>query len=183
MATRTPIHISVLLLPPVQILDVSPIDLFGMLTKEYLSACRLPAPLVAGSVPISITYVSEAGPNTTAECTANAGLRVTASLGDKIAGPKKTQILLIPGPDPAAVPSESVKAFVKRHVEEGTTVMTVCTGVFVAGYAGVLDGRRATGPRALLPELRRKFPRAKWEDRRWVSDGNVWCSGMYLWGP
>ena len=178
MAATNPVHITVLLLPPVQLLDVSPIDLFGMLTKDYLSACRLPRPLIAGAVPISITYVSEAGAGTTADCTANAGLRVTASLGDESVAPGNTQILLVPGPDPSAVPSEAVKEFVKRHAEQGTTVMTVCTGGFVAGHAGILQGKRATGPRALLPELRKKFPEAKWEDRRWVSDGNVWCSGM-----
>ena len=177
MATTNPIHITVLLLPPIQLLDASPIDLFGMLTKDYLSACRLPSPLIAGAVPLTITYASEAGAGTTADCTADAGLRVTASLHDKRVAPGKTQILLIPGPDPSAVPSETVKTFVKSHVEHGTAVLTVCTGVFVAGYAGVLDGRRATGPRALLPELRKKFPEARWEDRRWVSDGNVWCSG------
>jgi transcriptional regulator GlxA family with amidase domain len=180
MATTNPVNIAVLLLPPIQLLDASPIDLFGMLTKEYLSACNLPRPLIAGAVPISIIYVSEAGIGTIAECTANAGLRVTASLSDESVVPGKTNILLIPGPDPSTVPSEAVTAFIKNHAEQGTTIMTVCTGVFVAGYAGILNGKRATGPRALLPELRRKFPKATWEDCRWVSDGNVWCSGTYF---
>ncbi|MCJ1475380.1 hypothetical protein MMC13_004042 [Lambiella insularis] len=176
MPVHTPIHISVLLVPPTQLLDVSPIDLFAMLTEPYLSICFLPAPIIAGSVPLSISYVSEAGPDHPAECTANAGLRVTASLDDEIASPAKTQILLIPGPDPSTVPSEKVKTFVREHAAQGTVVMTVCTGAYLAGYAGILDGKQATGPRSLLPDLKSKFPRATWEERRWTSQGNVWCS-------
>jgi transcriptional regulator GlxA family with amidase domain len=40
-----------------------------------------------------------------------------------------------------------------------------------------LEGRKATGPRMLIPELKKKFPEATWEDKRWVSDGNLWNSG------
>ena len=172
-----PTRIAVLLLASAQLLDVSPIDLFSMLTHEYLTACRLPGPLVAGAIPSEIIYVSEAGSSSIVECTASAGLRVNASISDTIAAPGQTDILLIPGPDPSTIPGELVKAFIKAHAEKGTIVMTVCTGVFPAAYAGVLEGKRATGPRALLSDLKTKFPGTKWEDKRWVHDGNIWCSG------
>ncbi|MCJ1453486.1 hypothetical protein MMC28_003833 [Mycoblastus sanguinarius] len=171
-----PTRIAVLLLASAQLLDVSPIDLFSMLTHEYLTACRLPGPLVAGAIPSEIIYVSEAGSSSIVECTASAGLRVNASISDTIAAPGQTDILLIPGPDPSTIPGELVKAFIKAHAEKGTIVMTVCTGVFPAAYAGVLEGKRATGPRALLSDLKTKFPGTKWEDKRWVHDGNIWCS-------
>ena len=86
---------------------------------------------------------------------------------------------MVPGPDPWRYePSEAINGFVRGHFESGMDVLTVCTGVYVAGPAGILKGRRATGPRALVPELKKKFPEAVWVDKRWVSDGNLWNSGM-----
>lgn len=110
---------------------------------------------------MKITYVGESGSNSTSELTANAGLRVTAGLDDSSVAPGKVDIVLIPGPDPRKVPNEPVLYFVRRHNDvEGCVIMTVCTGVFVAGYAGILEGRRATGPRGLLitGSCRRSFP-------------------------
>src|SRR5256885_15354181 len=93
-------RVGVLLLPPVQILDVSSIDLFGMLTKDYLLACQLPGPITALGVAINIHYIAEAGFGPVAECTANAGLRISASLDDDICAPGALDVLMIPGPDP-----------------------------------------------------------------------------------
>lgn len=173
----THIRIGVLLLAPVQLLDVSPVDLFGMLTTEYLTACRLPKPLINGALPIEITYISEAGGGEIAECTSSAGLRVTGGLEDVESAPGRLNILIVPGPDPAMVISESCKSFIKKHAEKKAIIMSVCTGIFPLAHAGVVKGKRATGPRALLPELRKLFPGATWEDRRWVNDGSVWTSG------
>ena len=171
-------RIGVLLLPPVQLLDLSPVDLFGMCTKKYLLACQLPAPITALGVPIEINYITEAGAGVLAECTANAGLRTNASLDDNGSAPGTLDLLMIPGPDPAVRPSDKVKAFIRDHAASKTDVLTVCTGIFPAGYAGILKGRRATGPRALLPELRSRFPGTEWTDRRWERDANIWSSGQ-----
>ncbi|OCK83174.1 class I glutamine amidotransferase-like protein [Lepidopterella palustris CBS 459.81] len=181
MTTQIPttktLHIGVLILPPIQLLDASPIDLFSMLTPSYLTACQLPAAIISLGVPITITYIAPSGANTIALCTANAGLQINAGLSDPTVAPGVLDILLIPGPDPAAVPEEAELEFVRKHVRAGVELMTVCTGVFVAGYAGVLDGKRATGPRAIIPaHLKKKFPKVKWEEKRWVVDGKVWTS-------
>lgn len=86
---------------------------------------------------------------------------------------------MIPGPDPWAYePTEAINRFIRGHFESGTDVLTVCTGVYTAGPAGILKGKKATGPRELVPELKQKFPEALWEDKRWVRDGNLWNSGM-----
>lgn len=184
MAPKPTIRIGVLLIDVVQLLDLSPIDIFGMLSESYLSTLPfLPAPLKAGGIPIDILYISQAKPDTLQECTANAGLRIDASISDKICAPAKKggektlDILLIPGPDPFAYrPNDALNGFIKGHFENGTDVLIVCTGAYPAGYSGILNGRRATGPRPLVPELKRKFPEAIWEDKRWVSDGNLWAS-------
>jgi hypothetical protein len=53
-----------------------------------------------------------------------------------------------------------------------------CTGCFLLAESGVLKGKRASGPRALVGDLRKRFPGTEWIDgKRWVSDGNVWSSG------
>lgn len=72
-------------------------------------------------------------------------------------------------------------SFLRGHYEAGDTdILAICTGVFVCGYAGILDGKWATGPRALVPMLREMFPRAKgWDEtRRVVRDGRAWSCGL-----
>ena len=188
MAPKPTTRVGVLLVDTVQLLDLSPIDIFGMLSQSFLSTISFfPAPLKAGAVPIEILYINQAGPDALQDCTANASLRIDAAISDKICAPtpekeggeKTLDVLLIPGPDPWGYkPTDAMNAFIKGHFESGTDVLTVCTGVYVAGHAGILKGRRVTGPRALVPELSKKFPDAAWDDKRWVSDGNLWSGGM-----
>lgn len=97
-----------------------------------------------------------------------------------MAAPGKIDILLIPGPDPSAVTSEAAKGFIRAHAEKGNNVLTVCTGIYPAAEAGILEGKKATAPRALIGEFRKKFPGTEWVDRRWSRDGNVWCSGTFV---
>lgn len=188
MAPRPTTRIGVLLIDSVQLLDLSPIDIFGMLSESYISILsQFPAPLKAGALPIEILYINQAGPETLHECTARVGLRIDASISDKICAPpgkkggeKTLDILLIPGPDPWAYkPTDALNGFIKGHFDSGTDVLTVCTGVIPAAHAGLFKGRKATGPRILIPELKKKFPEATWEDKRWVSDGNLWASGEF----
>ena len=178
MSSTTPLRVGVLIIPPIQLLDLSPVDLFGMLTKEYLEACRLPAPLTALGIPVEIHYISEAGPGSSAQCTANAQLRVTAGLEDECALSGRIDVLMIPGPDPSLVPSAKVQDFIRSHADTASAIMMVCTGIFPAASTGILNGRRATGPRALVSGLRKKYPETTWEEKRWSRDGNIWCSGM-----
>ena len=177
--TTSPIRIGVLLLAPIQLLDIASIDLFGMLTKDYLEACRLPLALINGALPVEITYISEGGAGTIAESTAGAGLRVSAGLADATSAPENLDILFVPGPDPGMIPSEGAQTFLRSHMENKTTILSVCTGIFPLAHAGIVKGKQATGPRPLLPELEKKFPETQWKDRRWVHDGNVWTSGKY----
>lgn len=37
-------------------------------------------------------------------------------------------------------------------------VLSVCTGASLLAQSGVLEGRRAAGPRALVEGFRKKFP-------------------------
>jgi len=175
-----PLHIGVLIVPPIQLLDIAPIDLFAMLSQPYFEACNLPPSLVALAIPASdlkITYISASGPTSTAETTASLGLAINAGLDDPAVAPGKLDILLIPGPPPDLQVDELVLEFVRQHVKSGVDLLTVCTGFNVAAQAGVLDGKHATGTRGVTDLLAKKFPAVKWEVKRWVVDGRTWTSG------
>jgi transcriptional regulator GlxA family with amidase domain len=56
----------------------------------------------------------------------------------------------------------------------GSIILTICTGAFIAGAAGLLDGRRCTTHWMHADELARRYPTAK-VDRNvlFVDDGNL----------
>ncbi|MFI9600822.1 helix-turn-helix domain-containing protein [Streptomyces sp. NPDC052043] len=51
-------------------------------------------------------------------------------------------------------------AALRRAVDRGARVLSVCSGVFVLGAAGLLDGRRCAAHWRHADELARRFPRA-----------------------
>jgi transcriptional regulator GlxA family with amidase domain len=76
---------------------------------------------------------------------------------------------------PAA--SAAVVAWLRRHQAGLPTVVSICTGAFVLGAAGLLDGRRATTHWLFLDELRARVPAARVvDDGIYVKDGRVWTS-------
>jgi transcriptional regulator GlxA family with amidase domain len=74
-------------------------------------------------------------------------------------------------------PPAALVAWVRRAAKAGAEVCSVCTGTFVLGEAGVLDGRRCTTHWKRVRELQRRFPRATVVgDRLFVEDGPVTSS-------
>jgi transcriptional regulator GlxA family with amidase domain len=68
--------------------------------------------------------------------------------------------------------------WLRRHHRRIRTVVSICTGAFVLGEAGLLDGRRATTHWLHLRDLGARFPRARVVDEGiFVRDGGVWTSG------
>jgi transcriptional regulator GlxA family with amidase domain len=68
-------------------------------------------------------------------------------------------------------------AALRRTVDRGARVMSVCSGAFVLGAAGLLDGRRCTTHWMHSDELARRFPAAKVDpDVLYVDDGDVLTS-------
>ncbi|MFE9883873.1 GlxA family transcriptional regulator [Streptomyces scopuliridis] len=62
----------------------------------------------------------------------------------------------------------------RRAVDRGSRVLSVCSGVFVLGAAGLLDGRRCAGHWRHAAELARAYPRAVVEpDVLYVDEGPV----------
>ncbi|MGC5346189.1 GlxA family transcriptional regulator [Streptomyces sp. DT24] len=70
-------------------------------------------------------------------------------------------------------PEETLDAL-RAAVERGARVLSVCTGAFMLGAAGLLDGRRCTTHWSHAAELARRFPGATVEpDVLYVDDGPV----------
>ncbi|KAF2119341.1 class I glutamine amidotransferase-like protein [Lophiotrema nucula] len=174
------IRIGVLIVSPIQLLDIAPIDLFAMTTQSYFKACKLPQPLIDTAIPdkdLEINYIGLSGPGTSAATTANLSLQIDFGLDDAKVAPGMLDILMIPGPPPGLKPDEKVLEFVREHVKSGVDLLTICSGIFVAGFAGVLDDKHATGTRGVMDILKKEFPKVTWEDKRYYQDGKLWTSG------
>jgi transcriptional regulator GlxA family with amidase domain len=88
-------------------------------------------------------------------------------------------IVVVPGM-PFAATSRIDRAaikWLKTSAARGAEIASVCTGAFVLGYAGLLDGRRCTTHWSRTAELARLFPAARVLTKRlFVSDGAVTTS-------
>jgi len=79
--------------------------------------------------------------------------------------------------DRPAAEQQPVVAWVRRHQARLPTLVSICTGAFLLGAAGALDGRRATTHWMYLNELRARFPAARVVDEGvFVQDRGVWTS-------
>jgi AraC family transcriptional regulator, transcriptional activator FtrA len=85
------------------------------------------------------------------------------------------------GADLVAVPATGLREFPEEALQAlrdasaaGATLLTVCSGVFVLGAAGLLDGRRCTVHWKSVDELRARHPEAIIDpDVLFVDDGNL----------
>src|SRR5262249_48817310 len=70
--------------------------------------------------------------------------------------------VVVPGwSDPDDPPSEELCDALRRAAARGARVVSLCTGAFVLGAAGLLDGRRATTHWLFADRLRERFPTAE----------------------
>lgn len=67
--------------------------------------------------------------------------------------------VIVPGYLPIAVPpTDKVIDRLQTAFERGARVASICVGAFALGYAGLLDGRRATTHWQFIDELSTEFP-------------------------
>jgi transcriptional regulator GlxA family with amidase domain len=93
--------------------------------------------------------------------------------------PSSEDLIILPGLRFAAleaVPPE-VLAWLRAAHARGAQLASVCTGAFVLGRAGLLDGRQCTTHWSRVEDLQRRFPAARVLDSRlFVHDGPVTTS-------
>ncbi|MCZ4120165.1 helix-turn-helix domain-containing protein [Streptomyces sp. H39-S7] len=103
------------------------------------------------------------------------GMDVTAPYGvDRL---EEADLIAVPAgcdfPDRAEYPPELLRAL-RGAVERGGRVLSVCSGAFVLGAAGLLDGRSCTTHWRHTEALERRFPLARVEaDVLYVDDDPV----------
>jgi transcriptional regulator GlxA family with amidase domain len=88
-------------------------------------------------------------------------------------------VVIAGGSIESALPRSEARAvqWLRKRHRRIPTLVSICTGAFVLGEAGVLDGRRATTHWQYLDVLRQRFPNAHViDDEIFLRDGPVWTS-------
>jgi len=79
--------------------------------------------------------------------------------------------------DPLPADQTPLVRWLRRHHARIATVVSICTGAFLLGEAGILDGRRVTTHWMYLDALRARFPAAHVVDEGiYVNDHGIWTS-------
>ena len=174
------IHFGVLLVDPrghgVQFQDVSPVDLIADLSNEYLST--MPGPLLDPVRPFAIDLAMHYIADSLEPVRLTAGVKVVPT--DTYETCPKLDYLWIPGPTPMYQASAAEIAFIRARYAEVKVVFSICTGSIVLGASGIADGKRATGNRAIIEQLKQQFPKVQWSaEDRWVVDeeAKLWTCG------
>jgi putative intracellular protease/amidase len=85
----------------------------------------------------------------------------------------EADVLLIPGGNVGAIINDpKAMAWVRQRSSDVKTVLSVCTGAFILGKAGLLDGLSATTIAGAIPQLEKVAPKAHIvTNRRYVDNG------------
>jgi transcriptional regulator GlxA family with amidase domain len=161
--TAKPRLVVVLLYDDVQLLDFAgPADVFAQ------------ANLRAGGRAYELLFVAVGG-----EVRGTGGLSMVALPVTEIDRPIHT--LLIPGgpmkPVAKALHDAQLLAWISHAARGASRVISICSGAFLLGAVGLLDGRRATTHWMGLDEFAKRFPKVLVErDALFVQDGPIWSS-------
>jgi transcriptional regulator GlxA family with amidase domain len=89
----------------------------------------------------------------------------------------EADLVVVPASIEAGSESEPVLELLRETVARGARVMSVCTGAFTLGAAGLLDGRDCTTHWRHAAELARRYPLARVDPEvLFVCDGPVFTS-------
>jgi AraC family transcriptional regulator, transcriptional activator FtrA len=113
-------------------------------------------------------------------CALEAGKPLSAGNGTQVMAPHGLDGLL--GADLVAIPATRIRQdyppdvleALRQAAARGATILSVCSGAFVLGAAGLLDGRRCTTHWRYAQELAQLYPDAKIDpDVLFVDDGDL----------
>ncbi|MFP6584904.1 MAG: GlxA family transcriptional regulator [Candidatus Hydrogenedentota bacterium] len=155
----------------VQILDVTgPAEVFSEANRE------------AGYTVYDIRYASNA-PDGVVSSSVGLGL-ATKPLPKRL---MNFHTLAIPGAEAKAIEKvlgdEDFMTWLGNAAKKADRLASICSGAFMLGQLGLLDGRRATTHWMGLEQLQRDNPECKVEhDILYTQDGNLWTSAGVLSG-
>lgn len=146
----------------------------GLCTFEYgiaLELFALPRPEL--DVP---WYVSRIVGVDGSRLRGSGGVTVRAEAG--LAGLCDAHTIIVPGwRDHGEPPPRRLLAALCDAAAGGARFLTICSGAFVLGHAGLLDGRRATTHWRYIDDLARAFPRVRVDrEALYVEDGTITTS-------
>jgi len=161
---RRPHRIVVLLLPPVVGFDAAiPPQLFG--SARGADGAPLYEVIVAGltRAPVEGGYGYDLVPQAGAEALRRADTVIVP--GTRLPGPRTDGTL-----------TEELRRAL-GGIRRGTRIVSICTGAFVLGAAGLLDGRTATTHWGYVDEFRQLYPQVRIDENvLFVDDGDVLTS-------
>ena len=103
------------------------------------------------------------------------GLDVHARLG--LRALTRADTIVVPGYAARTDPSPAVLQSLRRAAARGARILSVCTGAFALGAAGLLDGHRATTHWQDAADLAARYPKATIDpDVLYVDDGQILTS-------
>jgi putative intracellular protease/amidase len=195
-AARPSLRLGVFLPAGAQVLDTACVDVLATMSHEYLSLledlvpppiinlapsinifCAWVPPVLCWSSRLTQTDIGIVQPGEPIEMTASMSVQCTHHFSDPEVQPGKLDIVLVPGPDPRLSFDKGALDWLAAHAaRKETDILSVCTGVFICGEAGLLKGKKVCGPRSMQTQLKAKFEGATWfgDSLRWIQDGNFW---------
>ncbi|HVM98516.1 MAG TPA: GlxA family transcriptional regulator [Candidatus Acidoferrales bacterium] len=161
-------RIAILIYPGTQSLDViGPLEVFAG-ANQY---CREQNPQVQPPYLIEVV-ASRPGPVRMGSGVQICADRAYASLRGKI-----DTLIVSGGEVRQAAKDRQLRSWLQATARRSRRLASVCTGAFILGEAGLLNGRRATTHWLGIPQFRRRYPQVDVEaDAIYVCDGNVYTS-------
>lgn len=151
IAKNSRLRVAVLVFDGVQDIDYGgPMEVFGQSGATIFT-------VAAGRAPIHSVY----------------GITITPDFD--IDNAPEADVLIVPGGNVSAVTrNPKVMDWLRRRSGEVRTVLSVCTGAFIAGQAGLLDGATSTTIAGATGLLAKMFPKTQVVvDRRYTDDGHI----------
>ncbi|MET1756127.1 DJ-1/PfpI family protein [Novosphingobium sp. RD2P27] len=156
--------VGILLFPDVEVLDFAgPYEVFSVASRVAIKVLGFDSP------PFRVVTIAEGHE----PLAARHGLRIAPDHGFMDA--PATDILIVPGGIVTEPMSNlSTLAWLKRESARATLTASVCTGAFILGSIGILDGLKAITHWEDIDEMRRMFPKiAVVEGLPYVDEGAV----------
>jgi len=159
-------NIDVLVFPEVQLLDVTgPMQVFASANDIVADAGR--------ARPYRLRIVAKGGDLVTA----SAGVMLSA--GPLTSCDEALDTLIVAGGGGVGPAAEDpvLVDWVRQQASKARRVASICTGAFLLGAAGVLDGRRVATHWKFCAEMAERYPAVRVEpDPIFICDGPVWTS-------
>lgn len=147
----------------------------GVILLDLAGPAQVFATAASAGADYRLDYVAE-----TARIPSGHGLMLEAAVERPELDP--ADLLVVPGwraplePGSGAF-AEATLRWIREHHERGGTVVSVCSGAFALGRAGLLEGRRCTTHHDIQHELQRRNPGARViHDVLYVDDDRVLSS-------